>query len=75
MPTIPSTLTEFREDCAKFHRIIGNKRMSQDNVAGAHKALTLRYLGLHGVSDDEVEQCAMYLKIATSGALARGWHL
>lgn len=75
MPTVPSTLAEFRKDYAKFYRVMGDKSMSQANVAGAHKALTLRYLGLRDVSHDEIEQCAIQLEIATSGALARGWHL
>lgn len=75
MSTIPSTKEEFMKDCAKFTRIMGDKSHTQVQVAGAHKALTLRYLGLIDPTADELELCAMHLKIATEGAMARGWEL
>lgn len=75
MATIPSTVEEFNKDCAKFIRLQGNKSYSQEAIRGAYKALNLRYLGLTGATDEEVGKCAMFLKIATNGALARGWEL
>jgi len=76
MSTIPSTKEEFMKDCAKFTRVMGDKRHTQAQVSGAHKALTLRYLGLTpDTPSEDVELCAMHLKIATEGAMARGWEL
>ena len=75
MATIPSTIAEFRRDCVKFMGIMGDKRHTQEQVAGAHRCLTLRYLGLQDVTQPEVESCALHLRIATEGAHARGWEL
>lgn len=75
MTTIPSTVAEFNKDIAKFMTVIGDKSNSQEKVAAAHKCMTLRYLGLQTVSQEELETCAMFLEIATSGATARGWNL
>jgi hypothetical protein len=74
MSTIPSTQAEFNKDWRTFHAAIGDRSHSQDQIAGGHKALTLRYLGLTGTKD-QIEHCAMLLEIATSGAVARGWSL
>ena len=75
MSTIPSTIAEFNKDFSKFHAAIGNKSHTQEQIAGGHKALTLRYLGLKDCTDSELEHAAMVLEIATDGALARGWNL
>lgn len=75
MTTITSTKAEFDRDFCKFHAAIGVKSHSQKQIAGGHKALTLRYLGLSDVTDDELDHCAMILQIATRGAIARGWNL
>ena len=75
MATIPSTVAEFNADVAKFMVVMGDKSNSQEKVAAAHRCVTLRYLGLTGASNDEIETCAMHLKIVTDGAHARGWLL
>jgi hypothetical protein len=75
MATIPSTVAEFNADVVKFMDVSGNKSNSQEKVKAAHKCVTLRYLGLSGVSDDELETCAMHLQIVTEGATRRGWDL
>ncbi len=73
MATIPSTVTEFNEDFVKFHHHIGNKNHTNEQIEGAFKALSLRYLGLKDATDDEIEACAIALKVAHQGAIARGW--
>lgn len=75
MATVPSTPAEFRADCAKFYRVIGDKTHTQETVRGAYRAVQLRYLGLHSASAEEIEQCAMHLRVATDNAMARGWEL
>jgi hypothetical protein len=74
MTTIPSTVEKFNKACAKFLRIIGDKKHTPEQVKGAHKALTLLYLCLPKDTEKiTVEACAMHLHIATQGAIARGW--
>jgi hypothetical protein len=75
MATIPSTIAEFNKDLSKFMVIMGDTSYTQEQVALAFRAVTLRYIGLHGVSAAELENCAMVFKIATDGARQRGWDL
>jgi hypothetical protein len=75
MATLPSTRKEFNADLAKFMVITGDKSYTQEQVKLAFKALTLRYLGLYNVTNTELEDCAMVFKIATDGAIRRGWDL
>lgn len=74
MATIISTPEEFNRDFCKFYAAIGDKSHTQEQIAGAYKALTLRYLGLVGDTED-IERCAGFLEIAIKGAVARGWSL
>lgn len=75
MATIPSTLSEFYKDVSKFMEITGFKNTPVDTVQGAFKCMTLRYLGLTKVTDNERESAAMVLQVAIEGATARGWVL
>jgi hypothetical protein len=75
MATIPSTKKEFNKDIGKFMVIMGDKSHTQEQVALAFRAVTLRYLGLYDVSKADLEECAMVLEITTEGARRRGWEL
>jgi hypothetical protein len=75
MATIPSTIAEFNKDAAKFMTITGDKRHTQEQVAGAFKCMTLRYLGLGSITPEQLDACAMTLQIMTQGAIARGWDI
>lgn len=75
MATIPSTIEEFNADVAKFMEVMGVKTNSQEKVKAAHKRVTLRYLGLKDVTDEQANTAAMHLEVATQGAIARGWDL
>lgn len=75
MATISCNKTEFNAALCKFNREIGDRRHSQASITGLFHGVSLHYLGLKGVTDEELDTCAMMLKIAISGAHARGWEL
>jgi len=75
MTTIPCNLSQFNKACSKFMREIGNKNNTQESISGLYKGLTLHYLGLQDLTDDEVETAAIIFKVMTDNALARGWSL
>jgi hypothetical protein len=75
MATIPSTKKEFNKDLSKFTVIMGDTSYTQEQVALAFRAVTLRYIGLYDVSTAELETCAMMFQIAMDGARQRGWEL
>lgn len=75
MSTIPSTLEEFNKDLSKFMTITGDMSHTQEQVTGAFRAVTLRYLGLYDVTSEELENAASLLTVVSDGALARGWNL
>lgn len=72
-PMAPSTVEDFNRSFAKFHEAIGNKRHTHEQIRGGLKGLTLKYLGLQNVTDEELETCATFLQIAIKEAQARGW--
>ena len=73
MATFPCSIEEFNVQFCEFQKIAGSTNSSQNEVALAHKCLCLHYFGINDTS--EIEDAAMTLKVATRGALARGWHL
>jgi hypothetical protein len=75
MATIPSTVAEFNADVVKFMDISSNKNNTQEKVKASHKCVTLRYLGLVNITEEQLNTCAMHLTIVTEGATARGWLL
>lgn len=74
MSTISCTKKEFNNAWCEFNQVQGQTASTQQQVSLAHKCLVLHYVGLKG-TDKEIEEAAMFLKIATSGALRRGWTL
>lgn len=75
MATIPCTEKEFNKAWCKFNTAIGDKRNSQESIAAGWHGLSLQYLGLQNVTAEQLEKCADVLKMAHSGAVARGWDL
>ena len=76
MATIPSTKQEFLKDVEKFTELCGFKTTTIEQVQAAHKCMNLRYLGLSAdIPYSDILVCAMHKKIATEGAIARGWEL
>ena len=68
-------VADFNIAFCEFQKAIGFKNNTQDGIANMHKCLSLHYLGLQNVTQEEVEKCATWLEIATKGALLRGWNL
>lgn len=75
MSTIQCTVPEFNAQVAKFMKVSGSKSYSQDEVAAAHKCMTLHYFGADFPDQQSLEQGAMFLEVATIGAIRRGWQL
>ncbi len=75
MSAIPCTIEQFNQAFCEFHREIGDKSHTQDEISNMHKGLVLHYLGIQDASEHQMERAAECLKIATSGALRRGWSL
>lgn len=75
MATIECTKDKFLERVNKFIQEAGRKSNTQERVKAAHRAVTLSYLGLNDVSEEDLEMCAEHLVCATEGAIARGWDL
>ena len=75
MATLPCTVDEFNQGFVEFHNAIGFKNNTQDGIANMYKGLCLMYLGLINPTEEELENAARLIDIASHGALARGWHL
>lgn len=75
MATFDCTKEEFNAGVCQFIQAAGDKSNTQRGIANMHKGLVLLYLGMSDVTDAEVETAAIFLEVATNGAIARGWDL
>lgn len=75
MSIFDCTREEFNKSLCEFHRRIGCKDNTQDEISHGWKCLVLMYLGCQNQSTEEIEDMAMWLKIVLNGAIQRGWDL
>jgi hypothetical protein len=69
------TLKEFHVSCGRFFEACGDKNLSQENITGLFKGMTLHYLNLRGISKEEIETAADMLQSMIQNATIRGWTL
>lgn len=76
MSTIPYTINEFNKALSFFFlKEITKADNSQESIGNCWKGLLIHYMGLFEVTDDEIERCSIWIKVAEASATRRGWLL
>ena len=75
MATFPCSAVDFKKAFCEFQAAIETKNSTQEGIANMHKCLVLHYIGLENVTDDELDSCASWLRVATNEAQLRGGSL